>query len=47
MMKPMSTFVIGLKTLRALAWLSAAVAATLAVLLGGVAWADETVNIGG
>jgi hypothetical protein len=43
----MSTFVMSFKTFRALAWRSAAVAAALAVTLGGVAWADETVNIGG
>src|SRR5262249_19420291 len=47
MTKPMSTFVMKFKTFRALAWRSAAVAAARAVALGGVAWADETVNIGG
>src|SRR6266853_5163475 len=47
MTKRMSTFAMSLKTDRATTWLSPAVAAALAVVLGGVAWADETVNIGG
>src|SRR5258708_40135598 len=42
-----SKFTTDLKTCRAPTRLSAAVAATLAVVLGGVACADETVNIGG
>jgi hypothetical protein len=47
MTKRMSTFAMSLKTDRATAWVSSAVAAALAVVLGGVASADETVNIGG
>jgi len=47
MTKTLSKFAISLKTYRATARLSAAVAAALAVVLGGVACADETVNIGG
>ena len=47
MTKPMSKFTMNLKTYRAPALISGAVAAALAVVLGGVACADETVNIGG
>ncbi len=47
MTKTISIFATSLKTDRATAWLSPAVAAAFAVALSGVAWADETVNIGG
>ena len=47
MTKPMSKTRMKLKSSQAPAWLAAAVAAALAVVLGGVACADETVNIGG
>jgi hypothetical protein len=47
MTKPTSKFTMKLKICRAPAWLSAVVAAAFSVVLGGVACADETVNIGG
>jgi hypothetical protein len=47
MMKPASIFMMSLKICQASARLSAAVTAALALALGGVACADETVNIGG
>lgn len=47
MTKPVSTFMINLRTCCPTAGLSGAVAAALAALLGSVAYADETVNIGG
>jgi hypothetical protein len=43
----MSTFAMSLKPDRATAWVAPAVAAALAVVLSGVARADETVIIGG
>jgi hypothetical protein len=47
MMKSTSTFTMSLKTYWPIAWLSAAATAALAVAMGSVACADETVNIGG
>jgi len=47
MTKSVSKFKMNLKAHRAAAWRSAAAGAALAVVLGGVASADETVSIGG
>jgi hypothetical protein len=47
MKKPMSKFTMSLKACLTPSWLSAVVGAAFAVVLSGVACADETVNIGG
>jgi hypothetical protein len=47
MIRPKPKFTMNLKACRAPAWLPTAAMVALAVVLGGVACADETVNVGG